>query len=167
MLARGGTAPAFLSPGVASVNLCHGHSVGSMAHAVKAAPELGCIFVRWAGRFDADELAHVLAGLGTHPCFHTGASVFHDARQWDLDLPTAELLRVTGSSVTRPARFSGTRRGAFVVSDSLAYGMLRVLATLRERPDLRVEVFRDLGEAKIWLGLGALPGDPFEGMTPR
>lgn len=138
-----------------------------MAHALRAAPEQGCIFVRWSGRFDPDELGHVLTVLGHYDCFHEGAWVFHDARQWDLNLPMAELLRVTGACVTRPARFSGTRRGAFLISDNLSYGMLRVLATVRERPDLRVEVFRDLAEAKAWLGLGALSGDPFEGMTPR
>jgi hypothetical protein len=43
--------------------------------------------------------------------------------------------------------------------------MMRMLASMRERPGLVLNVFRDLEEAKAWLGLPADLGDPFEDMA--
>lgn len=134
-----------------------------MAFALTAAPEWRCIFVKWSGRFLAEELAAYTRALEAEPLFHSGAPVFHDARNWDLNVPTAELLTVARNPVRTPRGDAGPRRAAFLAADALGYGMLRVIATLRERPDLTIKVFYDLEEAKTWLGLARLPGDPFAG----
>ena len=43
--------------------------------------------------------------------------------------------------------------------------MMRMLAAMRERPGLILNVFRELEGAKAWLGLPADLGDPFEDMV--
>jgi hypothetical protein len=40
-----------------------------------------------------------------------------------------------------------------------------MLASMRERPGLTLNVFRDLEEAKAWLELPTDLGDPFEDMV--
>lgn len=137
-----------------------------MAYLCRPVPERHCILVKWSGRFRPEELWEVVRSYSAMDIFHDGACVLHDARDWDLNVPTAELLRVAQHPVILPARHRGPRLAAFVVSDALAYGMIQVLVTLRARPDLRLAVFRDVDEAKTWLGLGTMPGDPFAGIAP-
>ncbi len=57
------------------------------------------------------------------------------------------------------------RRVAILTSSDLGFGMMRMLVLMRERPELVLNVFRDLEEAKAWLGLPAELGDPFEDMA--
>lgn len=120
--------------------------------------DLNLVFVKWAGDFDVGEVrdfCRTLEGLDIHVRV---PNVLHDARDWNLNVDTAEILRMAHDP--RPALPPGARRRiGFVVDGDLAFGMMRVFATLRERPDVEIEVFRDFEPARQWLGIAALPPD--------
>lgn len=124
---------------------------------------LNVLLVKWRGRFSADEVADYHARLPALELFQAGAPNFHDARELALGVPSSEIRRVAMLPVM-PTRAGGTRRVALLAGDALGYGMLRALAIQRERPPLAIDVFRDVGAAKRWLGLPEDGRDPFEGM---
>ncbi len=82
----------------------------------------------------------------------------------DVDVPTSEVRKVatTPSPKVDP---DVVRKVAILASSDFGFGMMRMLALMRERPGLVLDVFRDLEEAKAWLGLPADLGDPFEDMA--
>lgn len=123
--------------------------------------DLNVILVRWHGRFAVSEVRRFFAEIERRELYHACAPTLHDARSWDLNVPTTEMHSLARDGMT-PPRTGRPRRSASVVGSELAYGMLRVLTGLREQPLLELEVFRDIETAKAWIGLGHLPGDPFD-----
>ena len=120
-----------------------------------------CILVRWFGVFDAGEVRSFYRDIGKEALFRTGAPSFHDARHWNLDVPAREI----EGAVRAPApRAPVPRRVAILAPGDLAYGRLRMLSAFAERATLELDVFRELAPAKAWIGLGEVPGDPFEQM---
>ncbi len=82
----------------------------------------------------------------------------------DVDVPTSEVQNV--AMAASPKVDPGiVRKVAILASSDVGFGTMRMLASMRERPGLVLNVFRDLEEAKAWLGLPADLGDPFEDMA--
>ncbi len=82
----------------------------------------------------------------------------------DVDVPASEIQSVAEAASPKVTA-NTVRKVAILTSSDLGFGMMRMLALMRERPGLALNVFRDLEEAKAWLGLPADLGDPFEDMA--
>lgn len=132
-----------------------------MPYRIKDDKELGCVFVRWRGTFSAQEGAAHYREVTERESYRGGGSVFHDCRLVNADVPMSEIEKVALSG-PHPTNTTNVRKVAILASSDLGFGMMRMLAALRERPGLILNVFRDLEEAKAWLGLPADIGDPFD-----
>ena len=135
-----------------------------MPYILKSNDALGCIFIRWSGTFSSEEGAAHYREIAGYESFQRGSHLFHDARLVDVGVPTSEIEKV--ATAASPKVDSGVvRKVAILASSDVGFGMMRMLASMRERPGLVLNVFRDLEEAKAWLGLPADLGDPFEDMA--
>ena len=135
-----------------------------MPYILKSDESLGCIFIRWSGTFSSEEGAAHYREIAGYESFQKGAHLFHDTRLVDVDVPTSEVQKVA-TAASPKVEPDVVRKVAILASSDLGFGMMRMLALMRERPGLVLDVFRDLEEAKAWLGLPADLGDPFEDMA--
>jgi hypothetical protein len=135
-----------------------------MPYIIKSDDALGCIFIRWSGIFSSEEGAAHYREVAGYESFQKGAHLFHDTRLVNVDVSTSEVQKV--ATAPSPIVDLGVvRKVAILASSDFGFGMMRMLALMRARPGLVLDVFRDLEEAKAWLGLPADLGDPFEGMA--
>ncbi len=123
-----------------------------MAYDIRADAGLGCIFIEWRGRFSAEEVARYYADFAALPESARLGCSLHDGLRWDLDVPMAEIRRAARQPAPR-GLYAGPRRVAIVVATDLAFGMMRVLAALREGGGVEIDVFREFAPARDWLGL--------------
>ncbi len=135
-----------------------------MPYILKSDESLGCIFIRWSGTFSSEEGAAHYREIAGYESFQKGAHLFHDTRLVDVDVPTSEVQKVA-TAASPKVEPDVVRKVAILASSDVGFGMMRMLASMRERPGLVLNVFRDLEEAKAWLGLPADLGDPFEDMA--
>ena len=135
-----------------------------MPYILKSDDALGCIFIRWSGTFSSEEGAAHYREIAGYESFQKGAHLFHDTRLVDVDVPTSEIQKVA-TAASPKVDPDIVRKVAILASSDFGFGMMRMLALMRERPGLVLNVFRDLEEAKAWLGLPADLGDPFEDMA--
>ncbi len=135
-----------------------------MPYILRSEDALGCIFIRWSGTFSYEEGAAYYREIAGYESFQQGSHLFHDIRLVDVNVPAVEIRKVaTAASPKVDANI--VRKVAILTSSDFSFGMMRMLALMRERPELVLNVFRDIEEAKAWLGLPADLGDPFEDMT--
>ena len=135
-----------------------------MPYIIKSNDAHGCIFIKWCGPFSSEEGLAQYREIAELASFQQGAHLFHDARLVDFNVPNSEIRKV--AEAPSPKVISNiVRKVATLASSELGFGMMRTLAAIRERPGLELNVFRDLEEAKTWLGLPADLGDPFEDMV--
>ncbi len=135
-----------------------------MPYILKSDDALGCIFIRWSGTFSYEEGAAYYREIAGYESFQQGSHLFHDVRLVDLDVPTNEIHKVA-TAASPKVDPDVVRKVAVLTSSDMGFGMMRMLVSMRERPGLVLNVFRDLEEAKAWLGLPADLGDPFEDMA--
>ncbi len=135
-----------------------------MPYILKSDDALGCIFIRWSGTFSSEEGAAHYREIAGYESFQKGAYLFHDTRLVDVDVTTSEVEKMARAPSPKVDP-DVVRKVAILSSSDLGFGMMRMLASMRERPGLVLNVFRDLEEAKAWLGLPADLGDPFEDMA--
>ena len=135
-----------------------------MPYILKSEDALGCIFIRWSGTFSSEEGAAHYREIAGYESFQQGSHLFHDVRLVDVDVPTNEIQKVA-TAASPKVDPDVVRKVAVLTSSDMGFGMMRMLASMRERPGLVLNVFRDLEEAKAWLGLPADLGDPFEDMA--
>ncbi len=135
-----------------------------MPYILKSDDALGCIFIRWSGIFSYEEGAAYYREIAGYESFQQGSHLFHDARLVDVDVPTLEIQKVAWDKSQKVGP-NIVRKVAILVSSDVGFGMMRMLASMRERPGLVLNAFRDLEEAKAWLGLPADIGDTFEDMA--
>ncbi len=135
-----------------------------MPYILKSEDALGCIFIRWRGTFSYEEGAAHYREIAGFESFQQGSHLFHDVRLADVDVPASEIQSVAEAASPKVTA-NTVRKVAILTSSDLGFGMMRMLALMRERPGLALNVFRDLEEAKAWLGLPADLGDPFEDMA--
>jgi len=124
---------------------------------------LGCILVQWRGTFSREEADAYSRDVAKLPGFSAGLDFFHDMRQADVKV-SGTVIRDAAKVESPPSNPDTVRKAAILVSSDVGFGMMRMLATFRDRPGLDLNVFRDLEEAKAWLGLPAGIGDPFTDM---
>ena len=135
-----------------------------MPHLMIVADEHECLFVKWSGALSLEGRRDYAEALEALTPAEAAYRRFHDVRDAVLDVPTED--------VAAAARYPGKASeapvvrvpSAILVASELGYGMMRMFETLYAVPGLDIKVFRDLDEAKQWLGL-EIPGDPFADLT--
>ncbi len=135
-----------------------------MPYILKSDDARGCIFIKWRGTFSYEEGSAHYREVAEFVGFQRGSHLFHDIRLVDVDVPASEIHKVAVAASPK-VDSNAVRKVAILVSSDVGFGMMRMLALMRERPGLVLNVFRDLEEAKAWLGLPADVGDPFEDMA--
>ena len=135
-----------------------------MAYSLMFDDALGCCFAKWSSDC-AGLLTDVRAfyrEVSEHPKLRPDLKWLHDVREADFDVTTEEvrsLVSLLGEAGSRPGP---ERRLAYLVSSDLNFGMVRMFEVLSEQSGVQIHVFRELVQAKAWLGLPATPDDPFD-----
>ena len=110
------------------------------------------IWVTLIGQYSLDEMRQVAAKILHDPAFTDDVNLLLDARQSTVNPPLAEIKdRVTFlKSVVqhRPGRI------AIVVSDTLRYGLTRMLTIYAQMEGLKITAFMNLEQAREWLEAG-------------
>lgn len=125
-----------------------------------------CIFVKWSGSPALTDVRAYFQELISVPALAGGASVFNDLRALSTDLPTSFFRQAARLGPDAP-NLGPEQKLALLVSTEVGFGLMRIFATLRQRPGIAVDVFDSLEEAKAWLDLPAEIGDPFAAMEMR
>ncbi len=114
--------------------------------------ERNVVFTTIRGVLTDDELLDHKKRLTSDPNFKSGMVELSDAREVGELAVTAEGV---GRFVTQDSKDSELLKGyklAIVASEDVVYGMARMYQTLTEKNVPAVRIFRDLDEAKAWLG---------------
>lgn len=111
-------------------------------------PSRNIVVVVGVGTVTFDELLRTIRAAASEVASHQCGSLA-DVREMDYFPSTVELRSIALEFIRLRAAF---RCGvAFVVSNDRHYGLVRLLAALVESGGVRIEVFRDRGEAEEWL----------------
>lgn len=122
---------------------------------------LGCLGVRWDETFSADQCRDFFDTLSVTPFFRTCVKMFHDARGCNLSVGSDEMVRAARLPYVESAR-EGPLRIAILVETDVAFGMLRIMASMRAENGVEIRVFRDYDDGARWLELPPHDGEIFD-----
>jgi hypothetical protein len=105
------------------------------------------------GTVDISEMLEALDRARADPDFGPAFDVLSDHREVDTPLTPRQLEALLGHFSTLGDAFVGSR-WAIVTAAPASYGMMRMLSARAEPLGLEVTVFREMDEARAWLGLG-------------
>jgi len=121
----------------------------------------GCVVVTWSGRISVDESLRFMKEFAGLPAFRSGLHRIHDLRGADTNLSSEEL-RIIADRVGQFDELQGERRTALLVGDDLSYGLSRIFMAVSSTLLAKIQVTKNAGEAKEWVGLASdyvLPAD--------
>ncbi len=116
---------------------------------VKGAERL--VLGKLRGAVGTREMIDALDGVVADPGFRPGFDVLSDHREIASPLAPDQLEALLGHLSTLGGSFAGSR-WAIVTTAPASYGMMRMLSVLAEPIGLEVRVFREMDEAREWLG---------------
>ena len=111
---------------------------------------LRMVFSRALGVVTEAEILDHRRRLGKDPDFHPGFSQLVDLREVSEVAISIADMRVIAS---RTNLFSEESRRAMVAQKDVVFGMARMYQMLREEGPEEIMVFREMPEARQWLGL--------------
>jgi len=116
-------------------------------------PGLGVVFTKATGVLTDDELVGHKQNLLRDPAFKPGMVELSDVRGVErLEVTPEGIRRFVAQDKADADRLRGFKL-AIVVSKDVVFGMARVYEMRTEANPLSVNVFRDMEEARVWLGL--------------
>lgn len=107
------------------------------------------IFSKAQGTLTADDLLEHHRRLTSDPGFDRTFNQLWDFSAVEVDDVPTETIRM----LARQRSFDAGARRAMVGSTDVQYGLLRMFEIQKEGAAEEIRVFRDLGEARAWLGL--------------
>ncbi len=110
---------------------------------------LGLVRTKEWGVLTDDDLHELYERIRSDPAFDPSFRQLCDLREVTQITTTAEALR----SLAQSHVFSPGSRRAFVVGRAVDFGLARMYQAYSEVEGQTVEVFREMDEAKVWLGL--------------
>jgi hypothetical protein len=122
--------------------------------------DLGCIFVKRAGRYAHDEWMNVTREINSDTRVQRGMNSIYDLREAE-GSPTTEQIRQRVQQFNELDSALGPRKVAIVAPGPGDFGMSRMYGILRGDSVATIEVFKIFQEAKDWIGLPADFEDPF------
>ena len=114
-----------------------------------------CVFSRARGTFNAAHLREAHRQSLALELVRAGAPVVNDMRFVNFSVRTSETMTVRNLPFAAHAR-QGKRRIAFVAGSTLGFGMLRIIAAMREYDHQITDVFREFQHAFDWIQRPAL-----------
>jgi len=115
--------------------------------------EAGLILLKGTGLLTDDEMVQCIAELRRDPELEPGMHTLSDMREIEVGFTAEGVSRMLDTMKISSERRSAAR-AAIVVSSDVAFGMARMV---EGRADGQLEphfrVFRDIAEAREWLGL--------------
>ena len=118
-------------------------------------PDQKVVYTTLKGELSEIELADYFMSLVSHPLFHPSFRVLVNTARIDSVAVTGEEIRAMSEATHDEAAKLGGARVAIYAPSDVVYGMMRMYQTLRDESPYDIKVFRDLGEARRWLGLSA------------
>ena len=120
----------------------------------------------FANEIDVEQRLIITRGVGavtTADAFEARKQYMEDPRfdpsfRQLIDLTAATELAMSGDSIRQLATarvFDRETKRAIVVNETYHYGMARMFQTLRDLEGDQVGVFKDVREARVWLGVSA------------
>ena len=114
------------------------------------------LVVRSVGRFHGPHMKSLMSAIANLDAYRD-AQILHDMRLVDFNVPLEEIVEVARNHPDQPRN----GRLAVVAATGLGFGMLRVIASIRENTGRKVHAFQDIADALEWL---SVPG--FEAGLP-
>ncbi len=105
---------------------------------------------------DFDEWRRAMLNILAHPDFRPGFNFLTDRRDAQ-QAPTTDYLRQVVEFLEDHRAELAHCRWALVVSTPAGFGMGRMAMALCEGLTIRVQVFTNLRDARVWLGVRGLP----------
>jgi len=120
-------------------------------------PEVNCVFVKYYGDFELEQIRGAAEDVSNHPDYREGMNFLRDCREQKISKDISfKALSTEAHRVTDeydPKR--GKCRTAFVVSNAESYSKVHQYVVSGRLSHTQVErrAFRDIEKAKEWLGL--------------
>ena len=99
-----------------------------------------------------EDFAALIRGLAEDEDFRPGMNGICDFRGLTFDLPTTEIEELCELMSGNEEAFRGSRFAVIVPRD-LEFGLVRMFSLMLEGAPFQVRAFRELEEARLWLGL--------------
>jgi hypothetical protein len=117
--------------------------------------ELGCLHTVGKGRVLLEEFLAYHRGINiANP--PSQLLILSDYRELDASvLSSSDIEQIRSNALGRTENKYQTVKEAIVVSETLAYGLSRMYDSVVYSEKYEVNVFRDINDAKAWLGLEA------------
>jgi len=119
---------------------------------VRIDKQLGVVLRRVTGKVTTEELIANFIETLQHPDYRPGMRSLSDLREVHPSTFSADARKI-GDFVVSRSKQTGSARAAIVVSQDASYGMVRVLQVFAQNSPMDIQVFRDMNEARTWLGL--------------
>jgi hypothetical protein len=107
------------------------------------------VLARADGRVAPEDFSEFLDALAGDAGFDPEIDLLFDLRGISGDWPPTSVVR---HFVEHPI-FAGSARKAYVASGDLTFGLVRMFEMMRADPAGNIRAFRDMDEARAWLGL--------------
>ena len=112
-------------------------------------PDREIVFMTAEGSLTDADLEKLRASMQSDPDFHPNLNQLGDFRATDFSGLTATGVRALAERISD----SDQSQRAIIVSTDLAFGMSRMYQILTDENPAKVMVFKDMTEARAWLGL--------------
>ena len=110
------------------------------------------IFRRIFGKVNLEEITGSIIKNLTHLDYHPGIKSLTDLREVEHFVNASDIKKFADFILESGEAIKGGK-AAIVVSAEVTFGMIRMLQTYTDKSSLQIEVFKDINEAKNWLGL--------------
>lgn len=119
--------------------------------------EAGIVYTTIVGQVSANEVIEKLAAVITSTGYRPGFNGLIDLTKSSYTPKGNEVRQIAQLLVSHNARI-GHSRSALVVSRDLGYGLARMFQEMADESVIETRIFRDMTEARTWLGLNNTPG---------
>ncbi|MEM7189903.1 MAG: STAS/SEC14 domain-containing protein [Pseudomonadota bacterium] len=111
-------------------------------------PNLGCMFVRFVGKLNLPDMQSMIQSVMRLDGYQNSV-ILQDMRNVDFDVPMEVAHQVARARPENPLH----SRLALVSEGDLGFGMIRVIASIREIDQYATRACRTIPEALEWLGI--------------
>ena len=113
--------------------------------------ESGIVYTTVEGRVSIDEIIEGLRACVSLPDFRPGLNGIADLRNSEFDPRPADVERIA-MLLTEYRNKIGLSKTAVVVSKAVTFGMTREFQAFAEHSSIDTEIFRDMDQARQWIG---------------
>ena len=106
------------------------------------------LYLTSTGTAELDGINALMERIAADPRVGRATRVLVDARELELDLPTAQLEKI---AEWHASELGAARTSAVIIQPGLGYGQARMLSAMSERRGARLAVFTDYDDALAWL----------------